>query len=142
MPTYLGSPFAVSGFLARSVPSLKMAKPVYSFDNPMDFYRIHKAGTETDHRLESQEIERFNKKKIPFRSWIAYKTDSYSSAKQQWIFLISPGADADKSFPRVGESCKVKLITRGKEDKTDWLQAERVENDGKHPTYDASFPCR
>ncbi|KAK2075366.1 hypothetical protein P8C59_009497 [Phyllachora maydis] len=106
-----------------------MAKPVYSFDNPMDFYRIHKAGTETDHRLESQEIERFNKKKIPFRSWIAYKTDSYSSAKQQWIFLISPGADADKSFPRVGESCKVKLITRGKEDKTDWLQAERVEND-------------
>ncbi|KAK2075367.1 hypothetical protein P8C59_009497 [Phyllachora maydis] len=52
-----------------------------------------------------------------------------SSAKQQWIFLISPGADADKSFPRVGESCKVKLITRGKEDKTDWLQAERVEND-------------
>lgn len=103
-------------------------RPLYSFDDPAEFYRRHSGGVLKEFENESREVNAFNAKQIQFRAW-ALANLYRGKDKSYWVFLVR-GGEAEILFPREGESCEVLLWSKGgKVQKSDkYWQAERIEN--------------
>lgn len=102
--------------------------PLYVFDDPAQYYRRHSQGTLVEFQNESKEINAFNEKQIAFKTWVVANVWQ-GKGKSGWMFLIRPGDQSQWCFPKEGETCEVMLLSKsGKEKRSKWLEAERVEN--------------
>jgi hypothetical protein len=102
--------------------------PLYVFDDPAEYYRRHSQGTLVEFQNESREISAFNEKQIPFKTWVVANV-WHGKDKSGWMFLVRPGDQSQYCFPKEGETCEIMLLSKsGKEKKSKWLDAERVDN--------------
>lgn len=102
--------------------------PLYVFDDPDEYHRRHSQGTLVEFQNESKEINAFNEKQTAFKTWVAANVWQ-GKDKSGWLILIRPGDQSQYCFPKEGENCEVMLLSKsGKEKKSKWLEAERVDN--------------
>lgn len=102
--------------------------PLYVFDDPAEYHRRHSQGTLVEFQNESKEINAFNEKQIAFKTWVVANVWQ-GKEKSGWMFLIRPGDQSQWCFPKEGENCEIMLLSKpGKEQKSKWLDAERVDN--------------
>lgn len=103
-------------------------QPLYVFDDAAEYHRRHTQGTLVEFQNESKEINKFNERETPFKTWVVAKLGQ-GKQKSYWVFLVRPGESADWSFPKEGDSCELMLLSKGgKEKKSKWWDAERVDN--------------
>ncbi|KAJ0123010.1 hypothetical protein J7T55_011472 [Diaporthe amygdali] len=102
--------------------------PLYVFDDPAEYHRRHSQGTLVEFQNESKEINAFNEKQIAFKAWVVANVWQ-GKDKSGWMFLIRPGDQSQWCFPKEGENCEIMILSKsGKEKKSKWLDAERVDN--------------
>ncbi|ROW10457.1 hypothetical protein VMCG_01848 [Cytospora schulzeri] len=102
--------------------------PLYVFNDATEYHRRHAQGTLVEFQNESKEVNNFNAKETPFKTWVVAKVGQ-GKENSYWLFLVRPGDSADWCFPKEGESCEFKLLNKGGQAKsTKWCDAERVDN--------------
>lgn len=102
--------------------------PLYAFDDPAEYHRRHSQGTLVEFQNESKVINAFNEKQIAFKTWVVANVWQ-GKEKSGWMFLIRPGDQSQYCFPKEGETCEIMLLSNsGKEKRSKWLDAERVDN--------------
>ncbi|KUI59005.1 ATP-dependent helicase NAM7 [Cytospora mali] len=102
--------------------------PLYVFSDGAEYYRRHTQGTLVEFQNESREIDNFNAKETPFKTWVVAKVGERKE-RSSWMFLVRPGDSAGWCFPKEDESCDLRLLSKnGKAKKSKWWDAERVEN--------------
>lgn len=102
--------------------------PLYVFNDAAEYHHRHTQGTLVEFQNESREVNNFNAKETPFKTWVVAKV-GHGKERSYWLFLVRPGDSAEYCFPKEGESCDLMLLSKGgKEKKSKWWDAERVDN--------------
>ncbi|KAK7740805.1 hypothetical protein SLS53_005273 [Cytospora paraplurivora] len=102
--------------------------PLYVFNDAAEYQHRHTQGTLIEFQNESRAVNIFNAKQTPFKAWVVAKIGQ-GKERSSWVFLVRPGDSAEYCFPKEGESCEVMLLSKtGKEKKSKWWDAERVDN--------------
>lgn len=102
--------------------------PLYVFNDAAEYHHRHTQGTLVEFQNESKEVNNFNAKETPFKTWVVAKVGQ-GKEKSYWLFLVRPGESTDWCFPKEGESCEFMLFSKGGIAKwTKWWDAERVDN--------------
>jgi hypothetical protein len=114
----------------QGIQSANMPRPIYSFNSPTEFVRLHTAGTQIEFNYESRKIDEFNKRGFTFRAWCIKSLSLGSgSGRQHWLFLVAPGDKIEGQLPKEGEECKIKIMNKsGKKERSGWWEAQRIDN--------------